>query len=68
MSQSKKSKKARYVIAIDPYGVYLRRTLCVTHHHESGEAQYDTKPVKVSQAPLRIQHAFLMVRRGLFGK
>lgn len=68
MSQSKKSKKARYVIAIDPHGVYLRRTLNVTHHNESGEAQYDTKPVRPSQAPLRIRQAFHAVRLRLFGQ
>lgn len=68
MSKSKKAKRARYVIAIDlSSGCFLRRTINVTHHHESGEAQYDTKPVRPSQAPLRIRQAFHEVRRRLFG-
>lgn len=69
MSKSKKAKRARYIIAIDyPHDCYLRRTLNVTHHHESGEAKYDTKPVRPSQAPLRIRQAYHVVRRRLFGK
>lgn len=54
-------KRARYVIAIDGYGVYLRRTLCVTHRMENGEAQYDTKPISVSKAPKHIQKMFRLV-------
>ena len=69
MSQSKRAKRARYVIAIDfPHDCYLRRTLNVWHHGESGEVQYDTKPVRPSQAPLRIRQAYHEVRRSLFGK
>lgn len=61
MSASKRIKTARYVIAIDGSGVYLRRTLCVTHRLESGEAHYDTKPVKPSQVPAHIYRAYLAV-------
>jgi hypothetical protein len=69
MSKSKKARRARYIIAIDqPHGCYLRRTLNVTHHLESGEAQYDTKPVRPSQAPLRIRQAYHRLRKELFGK
>ena len=57
--------KARYVIAIDGHGIYLRRTLCVTHHGESGEVQYDSKPVRLSQAPLKIRQAYHMVQKHL---
>jgi hypothetical protein len=68
MSKSKRIKPARYVIAIDLYGVYLRRTLCVIHDGVTGEARYDTKPVRPSQAPLRIRQAYHAVRLRLTGK
>ena len=51
-------RKARYIIAIDSGGVYLRRTLCVIHREELGEAHYHTKPARANKAPKHIQIAF----------
>lgn len=36
----------RILLAIDSEGFHLRKTLCVTHHSESKEVTYDTKPIK----------------------
>lgn len=35
----------RVLVAIDQRGIHLRKTLCVTHHGESGEVHYDTLPL-----------------------
>ena len=56
---------ARYVIAIDGGSAYLRRTFCVTHDGVTGEAVYATKPVRPSQAPLRIRQVFGAVQERL---
>jgi hypothetical protein len=66
MSASKRVRSFRYIIAIDyPNGCYLRRTLNVTHHGESGEVQYDSKPVRRYKAPDIIQKAIAAVEKAL---
>jgi hypothetical protein len=35
----------RFVMAVDSEGVHFRKTLCVTHNDNTGEARYDTKPI-----------------------
>ncbi len=35
----------RFLIAFDKVGMHFRKTLCVIHRHELGEAHYQTKPV-----------------------
>lgn len=57
--------RARYLIAVDGTGVYLRRTICVIHHGENGEVEYHAKPVRPSQAPFKIRQAFHMAQKHL---
>ena len=35
----------RFIIAVDSVGVHFRKTLCTTHHGETGEVTYDAKPL-----------------------
>jgi hypothetical protein len=35
----------RFLIAVDEHGYHVRETLCVTHHEESGEVEYDAMPL-----------------------
>jgi len=35
----------RFLLAFDSEGCHVRQTLCVTHHAESGEVQYESKPI-----------------------
>ncbi len=35
----------RLLLAMDSKSFHLRKTLCVTHHEETGEVTYDAKPI-----------------------
>lgn len=49
-------KNDRYLIAIDGKEVFIRETLCVTHHGESpGEVTYNAKHVDPKDAPEWLQ-------------
>jgi hypothetical protein len=56
-----KRAPTRFIIAIDENGVYLRKTLCVTHHGDTGEVTYNAIPIDRLKVPEYIRLAFELV-------
>lgn len=55
--------KSKYIIVIDGNDVYIRKTLCVRFSMESGEVNYDTKPIKIHRTPKWIQRIYVNAKK-----
>ena len=57
------NNKKRLLIAFDGQNTHLREILAIIHHGETGEVEYQSKPVKATGFMIAIMFLFKLVAK-----